>query len=338
MDPVSHFFLEAWQGLEAPGSVFFWPYLVTYVVVTLAAVWVQGHRGLGAALRAALPRDVYLSRAGRLDLVTSVIYMGLFDVPLRAAEVAVFGAAYGLVHGAAVDWLPALPVDTLAPGVEALLAAAASVMAYDFATYVAHWLSHRYVVFWDLHAVHHSVTRLNPFSIYRDHPVDHLIRNGFRGVFSGTALGLLHAVLPRATWGSSVLGVGLGFFLYLLTVHLHHSPVTIRYPKWLRHVVLSPHMHHIHHSLDPRHHGKNLGVIFPFWDRLFGTYHDEEVTTGSLTYGLGAEDGVRDSLLRCFTYPFLAPFERRKARKAQGPSGPVEESGKRADVEPPRVA
>ena len=31
------------------------------------------------------------------------------------------------------------------------------------------------------------------------------------------------------------------------------------------------HWHQLHHSTDPRHYDKNFGLLFSFWDRLFGT-------------------------------------------------------------------
>lgn len=306
----------AWLGIEAPGSIFYWPYVVAYLAVTVAVAAAQGGgRSPREALRAAVPRAVYLSRAGLLDALTSLIYMLAFDAPLQAAEAAVFAATYQLMHVTVLGgWT--LPISLSLPlPVEAGVAALVTLLAYDFATFVAHWASHRFAWLWDLHAVHHSATQLNPFSIYRDHPLDHLLRNGCRGLLTASALALLHVLLPNGTWGASVLGVGVGFVLFMLTVHLHHSPVAVQYPRWLRLVAMSPHLHLLHHSLDPRHQGKNLGVIFPFWDRLFGSYLDEPVATGGLTYGLGADDQVRDSLLRCYTYPFVAPFERFRARR-----------------------
>ena len=38
---------------------------------------------------------------------------------------------------------------------------------------------------------------------------------------------------------------------------------------------MSPSLHWIHHSINPEHHDKNLGFVFPFWDKIFGTYLDE---------------------------------------------------------------
>jgi sterol desaturase/sphingolipid hydroxylase (fatty acid hydroxylase superfamily) len=216
-------------------------------------------------------------------------------------QLAIFGVVYAALHAplaraATVAWR--LPV-----AVEAAAAAAVTVLSYDLATYVAHWLCHRVPALWDFHSVHHSVTRLTPLALYRDHPVDHLLRNTLRGVFTATALAGLHAALPRGTWGTTFLGVGAGFALYLPTVHLQHSHVPVRYPRLLRAWLLSPHLHQLHHSRAAAHSGRNLGVIFPFWDRLFGTYLDEPCPLGSLEFGLAEPDPYRDSLLRLYLQP-----------------------------------
>jgi hypothetical protein len=75
-------------------------------------------------------------------------------------------------------------------------------------------------------------------------------------------------------------------------------------------VLISPHHHQLHHSADPRHAGKNLGGILSIWDRMFGTYWDEDVQPGALSFGLGAEDPYQDRILPCYTYPFLSMWRR----------------------------
>ena len=37
---------------------------------------------------------------------------------------------------------------------------------------------------------------------------------------------------------------------------------------------VTPRFHHIHHSSDPKHYNMNMGNVFTFWDRLFGTFID----------------------------------------------------------------
>lgn len=47
---------------------------------------------------------------------------------------------------------------------------------------------------------------------------------------------------------------------------------------WLgRNIFVTPQLHKIHHSADKKHFDKNFGTIFIFWDRMFGTYHGDDV-------------------------------------------------------------
>ncbi len=38
---------------------------------------------------------------------------------------------------------------------------------------------------------------------------------------------------------------------------------------------MSPSLHWLHHSSNPKHYDCNFGAIFTFWDKLFSTYLDE---------------------------------------------------------------
>ena len=42
-----------------------------------------------------------------------------------------------------------------------------------------------------------------------------------------------------------------------------------RIVRWL---VVTPDMHRVHHSVNPRETNSNFGFNLPWWDRLFGTY------------------------------------------------------------------
>jgi sterol desaturase/sphingolipid hydroxylase (fatty acid hydroxylase superfamily) len=48
-------------------------------------------------------------------------------------------------------------------------------------------------------------------------------------------------------------------------------------PDWLQRplglILFTANAHVIHHSVDIRRQNSNFGDIFPWWDRLFGTYH-----------------------------------------------------------------
>jgi sterol desaturase/sphingolipid hydroxylase (fatty acid hydroxylase superfamily) len=43
----------------------------------------------------------------------------------------------------------------------------------------------------------------------------------------------------------------------------------------LRWLVVTPDMHRVHHSVEPRETNSNFGFNLPWWDRLFGTYRAE---------------------------------------------------------------
>jgi sterol desaturase/sphingolipid hydroxylase (fatty acid hydroxylase superfamily) len=40
----------------------------------------------------------------------------------------------------------------------------------------------------------------------------------------------------------------------------------------LRLIIVTPDMHRVHHSIDPRETNSNYGFNVPWWDRLLGTY------------------------------------------------------------------
>ena len=140
---------------------------------------------------------------------------------------------------------------------------------------MTHKTQHEIRFFWRFHAVHHSAEVMNPITVLRQHPLDMAQYTVFRGIAAGIGAGLFTLVFP---WTNNVLhiaGVNAVLFCFYLTSGLRHSHVPFAYPKVLRGVFFSPHLHQLHHSSDPRHAYCNYGVVFSIWDRLLGTYIDE---------------------------------------------------------------
>jgi sterol desaturase/sphingolipid hydroxylase (fatty acid hydroxylase superfamily) len=52
---------------------------------------------------------------------------------------------------------------------------------------------------------------------------------------------------------------------------------------WLEYILATPSNHRVHHGSNIKYLDKNMGMIFIFWDRLFGTYQAEEE---EVVYGL----------------------------------------------------
>jgi creatinine amidohydrolase/Fe(II)-dependent formamide hydrolase-like protein len=63
------------------------------------------------------------------------------------------------------------------------------------------------------------------------------------------------------------------FLFYVFGYNLRHSEIWLNYPAWLSNILISPAQHQVHHSSDPKHFDTNMGLIFAFWDRLFGTLY-----------------------------------------------------------------
>ena len=61
-------------------------------------------------------------------------------------------------------------------------------------------------------------------------------------------------------------------FLASWYTHVYHANLRTNYGP-LKHILVTPQSHRIHHSIEPRHQNKNFGVLFTVWDRFFGTLY-----------------------------------------------------------------
>ena len=95
----------------------------------------------------------------------------------------------------------------------------------------------------------------------------------------------------------------------LMMDFVRHTHLPISFGP-LNHVVLCPHWHQLHHSNDPRHYDKNFGLLFSFWDRLFGTLCVPKPDE-AFTFGLMArESGEYQSLYGHYLLPLTRTGER----------------------------
>jgi len=177
-------------------------------------------------------------------------------------------------------------------------------VAYDFCRYHIHKLEHKYQFFWEFHKFHHSAKALNPFTVYRIHPVESMLLNSFSGIGTGIVTGIFVFFFPGIQM-LTFLGINFGLFLFHLYSNLRHTHVWLNFPKYLSYILLSPAQHQIHHSSDPKHLGKNLGAIFGFWDYFSGTLYIP-TSKENLVFGLGETENEKDygNLLRVFFLPF----------------------------------
>ncbi len=142
----------------------------------------------------------------------------------------------------------------------------------DFLRFFQHFIMHRIPFLWRIHSVHHSARVLTPVTLYRNHPLESAIatlRNSLSlGVMTGLFLFLFEARFSVVT----LFGVNIfGFLFNLLGANLRHSHVPISFGPFFEKIFISPKQHQIHHSSNPDHFDRNLGVSLAIWDRLFGS-------------------------------------------------------------------
>jgi sterol desaturase/sphingolipid hydroxylase (fatty acid hydroxylase superfamily) len=148
-------------------------------------------------------------------------------------------------------------------------------------------------VLWPFHALHHSAEVLTPLTATRNHPVFLMIRNVIYslvlGVVVAFSLFLLIGEIDLLTIG----GANAGYVLFnVFGANLRHSHVWLSYGRTLEHILISPAQHQIHHSCDVKHHNKNYGEVFAFWDWMFGTLYIPDAEE-KLTFGIADAEGNR---------------------------------------------
>lgn len=137
------------------------------------------------------------------------------------------------------------------------------IVILDGKQYLFHWLMHRFDFLWRIHRVHHSDMQIDITSGFRFHPFEALLTS-----LANIAVILMFGIAPEVV----VLTQVFAFFSNLFGHGNIRVPVTV--DRWLKYVLVTPSMHHLHHALDVRAANRNYGVIFSFWDRMFRTYLD----------------------------------------------------------------
>ncbi|HEY2049959.1 MAG TPA: sterol desaturase family protein [Caulobacteraceae bacterium] len=161
---------------------------------------------------------------------------------------------------------PLLPNWTFPAGVLVAL------VAGDFAYYWFHRFEHRFL--WRWHAVHHSPRELHGLSGYH-HPAESVLQTLFWTVPMG--------VLMPNPFGPPLL-----FAITMTWDQYAHSNTALGLGRG-RVILADNRFHRIHHSLTPEHWDHNFGVLFPWWDMMFGTAwmpaQDEWPEVGVPEYG-----------------------------------------------------
>jgi sterol desaturase/sphingolipid hydroxylase (fatty acid hydroxylase superfamily) len=178
-----------------------------------------------------------------LGVMSQVV--GLFT---RVLAVGIYAAVYSV----AAVWQ--LPADQWWTWVLA-------VVAYDFCYYWNHRLGHESAVFWASHVVHHQSQEYN-------------LSTALRQTSSGALLGWIF-YLPMAVAGfppGVFVFAGIVNLLYQYWIHTEQIGKLGGFDRWFG----SPSNHRVHHAVNDRYIDRNYGGITMLWDRLFGTFVEED--------------------------------------------------------------
>jgi sterol desaturase/sphingolipid hydroxylase (fatty acid hydroxylase superfamily) len=134
-------------------------------------------------------------------------------------------------------------------------------IAYDFLYYWHHRAGHRVALFWAAHVVHHQSE-------------DYNLSTALRQTSSGWLAGWLF-YLPMAIAGFPPLVFGVVALIDLLYQFWVHTEQVGRL-GWFDRWFCAPSNHRVHHAVNDRYLDRNYGGVLIVWDRLFGSYAEED--------------------------------------------------------------
>ena len=131
----------------------------------------------------------------------------------------------------------------------------------DLTGYWAHRISHETRVFWAAHVTHHSSEKYNLAINFRNGWTSHIT---------------LMFYIPS-------MFMGLNPMVFLITYQLHqiyqfwiHTEYIGKLPRFFEFILVTPSHHRVHHASNEQYLDKNYGIALIIWDRLFGTFVEED--------------------------------------------------------------
>lgn len=186
-------------------------------------------------------------------------FINAFQLPRLLGLILTFGICYylvGLVQ-------KSLDLKLIAHIPNVYVQTAILLVVSDFKNYVRHITFHKIYPLWMLHSFHHSATEFTMLTHHRNHFVEDAIQMFFD-------------VIPFVLLGAAFES----FFIVSALMAVHqmfiHSNIKSDWGFIGRYVLISPAAHRLHHSMQKLHYNKNMGSLFVWWDRIFGTWMDPE--------------------------------------------------------------
>jgi sterol desaturase/sphingolipid hydroxylase (fatty acid hydroxylase superfamily) len=219
-------------------------------------IWFENRRALRPVYRSKLRRDVRnFVIAGPAGAVMQVFEM---PVAFKLAEVTQ-NRMWGI--------LPQLHLPRV-------VAIAAGILLLDYTLYWWHYLTHRVPALWRFHQVHHIDQEMDATTALRFH-------------FGEMAISVPFRAAQIVAIGASPFTVAVWQVFLFLSILFHHSNVRLplAFERILAHLVVTPRLHGIHHSIAPKEVNSNWSSGLTIWDWLHSTLRTE-VPQSALTLGV----------------------------------------------------
>ena len=137
------------------------------------------------------------------------------------------------------------------------------VIVQDFLYWALHYTGHYCRLFWAVHVTHHSSEHFNFTTGFRSTVFEPLYRVFF--------------YLPLAVIGFSAVDILYAYLVTQLYGNLVHTQYKVPLPKWYGLIFVTPSHHRVHHAANIPYLDKNMGMVLIIWDRIFGTFHKEDL-------------------------------------------------------------
>ena len=163
----------------------------------------------------------------------------------------------------------------------------------DSFTYLWHCANHRSDWLWRFHRAHHADRALTATTAVRFHA----------GEIALSALAKM-SLIPL--FGLHLEELAAYETLLAVFTAFHHANISVgRWDALLRWVIVSPDMHKLHHSINPRETNTNFATVLSLWDRLGGTFQRPD-RPDSLKFGLEeVADPKTEGFVGIWRIPFL---------------------------------
>jgi alkylglycerol monooxygenase len=229
------------MGLMSPSQIIVLATPVFFLLIGIEFAWGWARK-----------RNTY-----RLNDAINSISLGMLSeiskVFTRLLRVGIYGAVY--------TSLSLVPVEAAHEFWTAWYGWLLALLFYDFCYYWLHRAGHESAVFWAAHVVHHQSQ-------------DYNLTTALRQTSSGALFGWIFYV-PMALAGVPPLVFGivsLVDLLYQFWVHTEHVGKLGWFDRWF----CSPSNHRVHHAVNDRYLDRNYGGVLIVWDRMFGSFKEED--------------------------------------------------------------